>query len=61
MPIFFIASGPALALLARRSEWRSHRQQLSLQSQFGSVQATPAQTRRDAAGKARNRGDASKS
>jgi hypothetical protein len=36
MPIFFIATGPALALLAQRSEWRAHRKQASLKVQVSS-------------------------
>jgi hypothetical protein len=44
MPIFFVTIGPALALVARQSEWHSHRHQASLKSQVGGPTFLPGQT-----------------
>jgi hypothetical protein len=62
MPIFFIATGPDLALVARRSEWRADRKQVSLKVQVKSQallsdkSATPQHLRET---KPRLRGDSS--
>jgi hypothetical protein len=60
MPIFFIATGPALALLAKRSEWRADRKQVLLNVQvrideYSSNKSAPPDIRRDS--KPRFRGD----
>jgi hypothetical protein len=43
MAIFFIASGPVLALLARHTQWSAQRNQISLRNQLES-HALPSNT-----------------